>query len=100
MSTFIAAVSHASAHRSSALILAILGVFVLFLSYAIGARTAGVDPDEQVDVDPLAEPAELAEQEWRANEVRRARLARRLRPVLILLSTALVASAILVALLA
>ncbi len=94
------AAAHGAGHDATALILAILGVFALFMSFAVTARTSGVvDPDEPVVVDPHAEPGELAEQEWLAAERRRARMARRLRPALLVLSALLLLAAIVTALL-
>lgn len=97
---FTLAVAHGSGHDANALILAILGVFALFMSFAVTARTSGVvDPDEPDDVDPHSEPGELAQQEWLAAERRRARMARRLRPALAVLSAALLLAAIITAVL-
>ena len=89
------AASHAGRYANAAVLL-ILGLFVLFMSYAVSMRTSLPvdvhDPGEHdADFHDARDPAE----EWIEGERRRARLATGLRPLLLVLGTGLlVASAV------
>jgi hypothetical protein len=94
MNSGLLAASHAGRYANAAVLL-ILGLFVLFMSYAVSMRTSlPMDVHDPLDHDE-DDPARDAGAQWIEGERRRARLAMGLRPLLLVVGTGLlVASAV------
>ncbi|NNN09724.1 MAG: hypothetical protein HKL85_11115 [Acidimicrobiaceae bacterium] len=79
---------------ANAAVLLILGLFVLFLAYAVAQRTSL--PVDVHDDDELVDRPAVAQ--WIEGERRRARLATAMRPLLIIVGVALLSASALAAL--
>ena len=93
MNSGLVGATHAGRYANASVLL-ILGLFVIFMSYALAQRASlpvELHDDDAQFSDPLADDS--PDLEWVEGERRRSRLAVALRPSLLLLGTALVVAA-------